>query len=542
MRIIKRKFVVPVQFVLIVYMFFVPKNAGLAVEIITPNVFTNGEQVSLTLLNENFDKLYSSVNEWLPIFGQEQIIQAHALLAGQPANADHLNANFEQLRLAMNLLLSELQQGEIPILFQLKNGQSANASQINQIFDAMISAANFVSLSQNFEGLYDKLNGWLIKVNQPEMTKPESFLSCNELGADQVNQNFDQLYAAVNYLLIGRHQPAATKPYHFIDSTQCKTTQLNQNFIVLFSATNELDTFFNGIVERRIPDTGQTTCYNNITEPLSTCPAPGEPLAQDGSYTINPPSYSDNGNGTVTDNITNLIWQQTDDNTKRTWDLAVNYCESNVAGLPGSDWRLPNARELASIHDLEKFDYAINNAFSISDEMYWSSTTIVDSIDLAHIVRFYDGDLSMGRKTDKYYVRCVRGGEIKQSNAFFDNTDGTVTDLSSGLTWQQDESSTMVWEYALNYCETESNFGGNSNWRLPNINELESLFNYSKTYPSIDQTFFPNIGFCRHCWYWSSTTRSSNSFGKWVARFDKATTYYTPMNDEWYVRCVRGGQ
>ena len=58
-----------------------------------------------------------------------------------------------------------------------------------------------------------------------------------------------------------------------------------------------------------LPDTGQTKCYGNTGKTI-TCPAPGQNLAQDGSYTINPPSFIVNGDGTVTDNNTFLIWEQ----------------------------------------------------------------------------------------------------------------------------------------------------------------------------------------------------------------------------------------
>lgn len=61
----------------------------------------------------------------------------------------------------------------------------------------------------------------------------------------------------------------------------------------------------------KLPDTGQTTCYHPGGSVI-TCPPPGDPLAQDGSYDINPLSYTDNGDGTVTDNNTGLVWQQVD--------------------------------------------------------------------------------------------------------------------------------------------------------------------------------------------------------------------------------------
>lgn len=55
--------------------------------------------------------------------------------------------------------------------------------------------------------------------------------------------------------------------------------------------------------------------------------------------------FTDNSNGTVTDQATGLIWQQTDNPTSRLWQNALNYC--NALSLAGSnDWRLPNISSL----------------------------------------------------------------------------------------------------------------------------------------------------------------------------------------------------
>ena len=57
----------------------------------------------------------------------------------------------------------------------------------------------------------------------------------------------------------------------------------------------------------KLPDTGQTKCYRAV-DPYDEIPCAG--TGQDGAYNINPMSYTDNGNGTVTDNNTGLIWQK----------------------------------------------------------------------------------------------------------------------------------------------------------------------------------------------------------------------------------------
>ena len=82
------------------------------------------------------------------------------------------------------------------------------------------------------------------------------------------------------------------------------------------------------------PDTGQTLDATAI-------------FGEDSDYTLNPPSYTDNGDGTVTDKVTGLMWQKTDSG-ESTWDAAV--AGAATLGLAGySDWRLPTPAEALSI-------------------------------------------------------------------------------------------------------------------------------------------------------------------------------------------------
>ena len=88
----------------------------------------------------------------------------------------------------------------------------------------------------------------------------------------------------------------------------------------------------------RLPDTGQTTSYTTT-------------FGEDADYNFNTPVFILSGNGTVTDTITSLMWQQTDGG-EMTIENAIIYC--NTLTLGGyTDWRLPNCHELFSIlnHD-----------------------------------------------------------------------------------------------------------------------------------------------------------------------------------------------
>ena len=147
-----------------------------------------------------------------------------------------------------------------------------------------------------------------------------------------------------------------------------------------------------------------------------TCPLAGEPFyGQDTSYLINPPSYTDNGDGTVTDNNTGLMWQREDDNVSRTWNNAVAYCE-NLDLASYVDWRLPSKKELVGIVDYGRHNPAIDlTIFSNTNPFdYWSSI-IFAAGHVAFYVRFYDGFVGVyytdGLRQENAYARCVRSGQ-----------------------------------------------------------------------------------------------------------------------------------
>ena len=259
-----------------------------------------------------------------------------------------------------------------------------------------------------------------------------------------------------------------------------------------------------------IVDTGQTLCFDNTQE--ISAPSEGDTFwGQDGSYEGVQSSYQDNGDGTITDLNTGLIWQKSPDFTSQyTHDEAVTYA-NNLYLAGQNDWRLPTIKELYSIVlfigqssdipengipylDDNYFDYEnVTEKFGNRpiDMQFWSSTIYVGGTmngdATAFGMNFADGRIKgypmeelQGGGIFSRYVRCVRGDTDYGTNELQDNGDGTVTDNATGLQWMQGDSvKAMNWESALNYCNVLE-FGDHSDWRLPNAKELHSIVDYTR--------------------------------------------------------------
>ena len=115
-----------------------------------------------------------------------------------------------------------------------------------------------------------------------------------------------------------------------------------------------------------------------------------------------------------------------------------------------------------------------------------------------------------------------------------------VTDTTTGLQWQDNtEASTVTknWTEAIDYCENLT-LGGYSDWRLPNINELKSIVDRSKSNPAIVDAFI-NVS---SNYYWSSTTSVDYEGNAWVVGFNLGYVGNYLKSYSYYVRCVRAGQ
>ena len=119
-----------------------------------------------------------------------------------------------------------------------------------------------------------------------------------------------------------------------------------------------------------------------------------------------------------------------------------------------------------------------------------------------------------------------------------DSATGIVTDNATGLMWQDDAiGSQTTWQDAIDRCEALS-LGAFEDWRLPNVNELTSLVDDTKSNPSIDAIFQNSAS----NYYWSSTTHANNSGDAWVVYFGNGPQHGSGKDYNYYVRCVRAGE
>jgi hypothetical protein len=185
-----------------------------------------------------------------------------------------------------------------------------------------------------------------------------------------------------------------------------------------------------------LPATGQTTCWDSAGRVIA-CAGTG----QDGDIRAGAPlGYTDNGDGTITDTRTGLMWEKKSlegtvttnlHHRDRMYTWADAFAE-HVTGLNAgggfaghTDWRLPNIKELQSIADYEHANPSVPSAFNIgcvasctvltcsctaSSAFYWSSSTSPGVPANALGVHFSPFNVVHFEKRNPAFVRAVRGG------------------------------------------------------------------------------------------------------------------------------------
>ena len=149
------------------------------------------------------------------------------------------------------------------------------------------------------------------------------------------------------------------------------------------------------------------------------------------------PRFTDNNNGTVTDNLTGLVWLKNANcaNGTKNWTDSLSFANALYDGWTGDgsggdcglsdssttgDWRLPNKNELNSLIDVSYVFPALSNAIGtghwvqgdaftdVQPDRYWSSTTFCDVLNTAWYVEFFYGPVDNTSWTYSYYMWPVR--------------------------------------------------------------------------------------------------------------------------------------
>jgi len=121
---------------------------------------------------------------------------------------------------------------------------------------------------------------------------------------------------------------------------------------------------------------------------------------------------------------------------------------------------------------------------------------------------------------------------LRDPNRFKKLDDGWVRDNLCGIEWGPSSEERMPWAKAKDYCAKLKG-------RLPEVNELQSLVDYSKHDPAIDKSLFPDT---KSSWYWTGT-KVAGGFGyAWLVTFDYGDVANSGKGDDGYVRPCRASQ
>ncbi|MFO7817540.1 MAG: DUF1566 domain-containing protein [Thermodesulfobacteriota bacterium] len=289
--------------------------------------------------------------------------------------------------------------------------------------------------------------------------------------------------------------------------------------------------------------TGLNYCYDFKGNKISCLDS-----GQDAEYSTGPeipqPRFISAGMGLVQDKYTQLVWCKESDVSifPLTWQESLRLISAlnEEKFLGRSDWRMPNRRELRSLIDHQQRMPALpsENPFSgIQESWYWTGTSSAQFPDYAWYIHLAGGRMFWGRKDQQAFCRPVctasnrilatgqstcldNDGRITECEGIYTLADGVesagwkgrfvqndmgIEDRLTGLLWHLNpfwSGREVNWQDALDLIR-KLNHSGAGNWRLPNINELESIVDCSRHTPALSLSF-PSEK-VREV-YWSSST------------------------------------
>lgn len=215
--------------------------------------------------------------------------------------------------------------------------------------------------------------------------------------------------------------------------------------------------------------------------------------------------FTDNGDGSVTDQVTGLRWLQSSSENEYSYADAEDYCSAMTQD--GGGWRIPNVYEYYSILNFAQSNPALDHAvFSSLSGYYWTATPMADSTLHVWTIREpYADDAIYSSVSGDNYVRCVKGDALAPPaiRRFADNGSGTVLDNWTGLVWEAVSSngtSGYSWQEAISYCESKTTL--ERSWHLPNVKQMQALLPKDMESPARDGEFFSGDS----ATLWTSTT------------------------------------
>ncbi|GAB6088895.1 Lcl C-terminal domain-containing protein [Spirochaeta dissipatitropha] len=286
------------------------------------------------------------------------------------------------------------------------------------------------------------------------------------------------------------------------------------------------------------------------------------------------PRFTNNNDGTITDNATGLIWVRNMQifGEQMQWKVgidAIALLEDGEFGLndgsQSGDWRMPNRNELRSLVDHSRSSPALSlgHPFQNATAFFWSSTTRPSATNTALQVNLWSGDIQSRNKTDvEMWVIAVRGesnmdypvriprtgagpiigyelhpdedGSIQAGVAwpdprFIDLEDGTFLDLGTGLIWPKTTSLGTesnwadIFSIAADLQSGHHGLSDNSqagDWRIPTLLEFETLIDFGTAAP---YSTTGGITGSLSSLYWTSTIARRDQL---TVNDDKARVYF----------------
>ncbi|MBU5612669.1 Lcl domain-containing protein [Geomonas azotofigens] len=344
----------------------------------------------------------------------------------------------------------------------------------------------------------------------------------------------------------------------------------------------------------QLPQTGQTKCYDSLGTEIN-CTGTGQDGELRAGVAWTFPRTIINSDGTITDTFTGLIWSRNAQvATGLSWQQAVDYviALNDQKYLGHNDWRLPNVVELRSLTNFQSSgsgDVWLSTLGFLNTKYgsWWSSTSSANNPASAWLVDMSGQHMIVGKtllrsvlpvRTNAEISGTIRLPKTGQTSCYdnlgltdcagtgqdgdlqmgepwpyprFTVNDQTISDNLTGLMWSKTSTPDvadpwnyrMTWQNAIDYVKllNAQIYLGYSDWRLPNIYELDSLNDMSQ----------PNLGLWLRSqgfppvWdtYWSSTSVVTTGYTNYAYSFSSAGSVMARAKDQLiFMRPVRGGR